>query len=59
MDKFIKWTGGECPVSGETFVSVVLNGNTAAIHSDMAKFLDWSRKIPKEDWIVKYKVMTK
>ena len=54
---WVKWTGGKCPVDGELFVEVKLCGGDG-IHTDKAKYLYWTRDIPKEDWIVQYRIIS-
>jgi len=53
---WIDWNGGECPVDPDTTVDVEF-ANGEAYSGSIAEAWDWSRKIPREDLIVAYRVV--
>lgn len=55
MSEWIKWGGGPCPVSRRDFVEVRLRcGGT---DGRLAMDLLWGRDLPKEDWIIAYRLV--
>jgi hypothetical protein len=53
---WIEWSGGNCPTEAGAIVQIRLHDGNISTRTTSGLW-DWGRNLPKEDWIVAYRIL--